>query len=167
MVGELEENCYLIEQNNEVLIVDPGAEAKRIETELEGKHVVGILITHHHFDHVGALDKLARIYQVPVIDAEIKEETIKIGSFSFEIVRTPGHSSDSISYYFALRQKMFVGDFVFAGTIGRTDLETGDMNEMKRSLEKLKKYPSTIELYPGHGSTTTLALELRYNPFMK
>jgi glyoxylase-like metal-dependent hydrolase (beta-lactamase superfamily II) len=60
---------------------------------------------------------------------------------------------------------MFVGDFVFEGSIGRTDLETGNMEEMEKSIQKLKAYPKDIELYPGHGNKTTLEIELENNPF--
>ena len=60
---------------------------------------------------------------------------------------------------------MFVGDFVFKGTIGRCDLEGGDYNQMKESIKKLKTYPKDTILYPGHGDETTLEDEIKYNPY--
>lgn len=163
--GYLEENCYILSIGNDSLIVDPGDEADKIISEIGNKNVLGILITHYHFDHIGALAELRTYYNVDVIDYENRKE--KIGDFEFEIIDTKGHKEDAVSYYFKEDKIMFVGDFVFEGTIGRCDLPGGDFEEMKRSLSNLKKLDKNIILYPGHGNKTTLENELLNNPYLR
>lgn len=152
IVGDLQENCYLIEQSNKVLIIDPGAEFEKIEDVIGNKKVVGVLITHHHDDHVGALKSILKKYG-------LKEGEIKDNSFKFEIIRTPGHSSDSITIYFNKEKIMFTGDFLFKNSIGRIDLPTGSKIEMLKSLDKISYYPNDITIYPGHGEKSILGLE--------
>ena len=77
-----------------------------------------------------------------------------------------GHSFDSVSFYFKETNDMFVGDFIFEGSIGRMDLEGGSEEEMAYSLKKLRDYSAVTKLYPGHGNTTTLEKELLYNPYL-
>lgn len=155
IVGELEENCYIITQNNKSLIIDPGYEIDNITNAIEGE-VIGILITHYHFDHIGVLEDLKKKYNVPVIDCQNKK-TLK--PFKYEIIENPGHTSDSVSYYFKDENLMFCGDFVFKGTIGRTDFPTGNITEMKQSIKKLLTYDENITLYPGHYDSTTIKKE--------
>lgn len=159
-VGYLQTNCYILIKDNNALIIDPGDEAKKIKEATKDLNVEAILITHHHFDHVGALEEFKNI---EIID--YKNKKTKTKNFEFEIIETKGHTEDSISFYFEKEKVMFVGDFVFEGSIGRTDLETGNMEEMEKSIQKLKTYPKDIELYPGHGNKTTLEIELENNPF--
>jgi glyoxylase-like metal-dependent hydrolase (beta-lactamase superfamily II) len=159
-VGYLQTNCYILIKDNNALIIDPGDEAEKIKEATKDLNIEAILITHHHFDHVGALEEFKNI---EIID--YKNKKTKTKSFEFEIIETKGHTEDSISFYFEKEKIMFVGDFVFEGSIGRTDLETGNMEEMEKSIQKLKTYPKDIELYPGHGNKTTLEIELENNPF--
>ena len=167
-VGMLKCNCYLLEKNNEYLLIDPGDEYEKIINFIKGKKIIGILITHHHFDHIGALKKLEENFSYPVYSSDnLKEGNLNIGSFSLEVIFTKGHSKDSVSYYFKEEKVMFVGDFVFLKNIGRCDLEGGDFQEMLSSIKKLKQYPKEITLYPGHGETTTLAFEMENNPYFK
>ena len=83
------------------------------------------------------------------------------------MLETKGHTTDSVTYYFYLDNIMFTGDFIFKETIGRTDLETGNMNEMKISLEKIKSYDDSIIIYPGHGDITNLGYEKENNIWLK
>ena len=159
-VGYLQTNCYILIKDNNALIIDPGDEAEKIKEATKDLNVEAILITHHHFDHVGALEEFKN---TEIID--YKNKKTKTKNFEFEIIETKGHTEDSISFYFKKEKVMFVGDFVFEGSIGRTDLETGNMEEMEKSIQKLKTYPKDIELYPGHGNKTTLEIELENNPF--
>ena len=159
-VGYLETNCYILIKGNNALIIDTGDEYSKIKKKIENLNVQAILLTHHHFDHIGALKFFNNI---KIIDYNTEEN--KIGDFKFEIIKTPGHTSDSITYYFKEEKIMFVGDFVFEGSIGRTDLDTGNYKEMKKSIEKLKTYPTDTKLYPGHGNNTTLEKEIKNNPF--
>ena len=157
IVGELEENCYIVEKNNKCIIIDPGDEVNKIIENITCE-VVGILITHYHFDHIGALDELKEKYN-------IKENNYHILGFNFEVIDTPGHTSDSKTYYFKKDNIMFVGDFLFKNGIGRMDLPTGNENDMINSLEKIYKYPLNTIIYPGHGDSSTLEAEKANNLF--
>lgn len=168
VVGPLEENCYLIEQDGQVLVVDPGDDANRIKQAIGECSVAGILITHHHFDHIGALDELKDLYRVPVYEyQEIEKAEYEVGVFHFTVLSTPGHSEDSVTFYFPEEQMMFVGDFIFRGSIGRMDLPGGSESRMLDSIQNIKLYDKDITLYPGHGPKTTLAIELLSNYYFR
>ena len=152
VVGPLKENCYILEFNAQAIIIDPGDEPKKIEKELNNLEVVGILLTHNHFDHIGALEYFEEKYKV--------KHNTKIENFDYEIIKTPGHSKDSLSFYFAREKIMFTGDFLFKGTIGRMDLPGGDYEDMKKSLELISSYSRDIIIYPGHGSSSILGQEI-------
>lgn len=167
-VGYLQCNCYLLEKGNNILIVDPGDELDKIIEKIGNKEVVGIMLTHRHFDHVGCVDELVSKYQVPVYDYNsLKEGKHKLGVFSFEVIYTLGHTMDSITFYFEENKFMFTGDFLFYDTIGRCDFEESDYQEMLKSIEKIKEYPDDIIVYPGHGTLTNLGREKKYNPYFK
>lgn len=157
VVGSLEENCYILTKNNDCLIIDPGDEPTKIIKEINGK-VLAIIITHYHFDHIGALNELQEKYKVPVIDYNNIGEN-NIGDFQFKIIPTKGHTSDSITIYFEKENIMFCGDFIFKDGIGRTDLPTGNMLEMIKSIKKLLTYNENIILYPGHYEKTSIKNE--------
>jgi len=163
ILGPLQTNTYIIEKNGKCLIVDPAYDFNTIKSEIGNLNLVGILITHYHFDHIGALDELIKYYNVPIYDYKSNNSS----SFYFEIIHNPGHTSDSVTFYFKKKQIMFVGDFIFKETIGRTDLETGNMEEMLKSIDMIKKYDNDIILYPGHGSSTTLGYEKTNNFYFK
>ena len=150
-VGYLEENCYVVSIDNKCLVIDPGDEANKIISNID-KEVVGILITHYHFDHIGALQELKEKYN-------LEENDFNINGFNFEVIKTPGHTSDSLTFYFKEDKIMFVGDFLFKNGYGRCDLPTGDFNEMKKSLQKIFTYPLETVIYPGHGVKSTLGNE--------
>ena len=167
VTGSLEENCYVLIHNNDCLVIDPGDDFNLILEEIKNYNLLAILITHHHFDHVGALDELLNYKDVPIYDYKIEEKDYEINNFKFKIIKTLGHTDDSITFYFYEDNTMFTGDFLFKESIGRTDLPTGDNILMKQSLEKIKKYPKEIKIYPGHGEDTTLEYELNYNYFLR
>lgn len=161
ITGNLEENCYIIETDNECIIVDPGADYEKIKEKIV-KNIVGIFITHRHNDHIGALEKLESDYdyKIPIYEHKnLKESKYSVSSFNFEVIYTKGHSKDSITFYFPNEKVMFTGDFLFKDTIGRCDMPDGSVKQMNESIEKIKKYPSDIVIYPGHGDKTTLKYE--------
>lgn len=164
--GYLDENCYVVSIGNDCLVIDPGDDFDKIEKLVGNKNVLSVLITHYHFDHIGALDDMIKKYNANVIDFK-SDANQNVGPFSFSIIKTPGHKEDAVTYYFKEEKVMFVGDFIFEGTIGRCDLEGGDFTTMKKSLNKIKNYDLDIKLYPGHGNITTLKKELEINPYMK
>ena len=162
VVGNLEENCYLLKKEGKVLVIDPGNEYEKIKKSIGNQPVEAILITHHHFDHIGALPYFSSI---PIYDSSnLKEETYQLGPFQFQVLNTKGHTTDSITFLFEKEKKMFVGDFLFYRTIGRTDFPTGNDNDMKESIKKIKQY-SDYTIYPGHGPITNLEEEKKYNPY--
>ena len=165
-VGELQCNCYLLEKNNQCLLIDPGDEYNKIKEFIKGKNIISILITHNHFDHVGCVEKLKEELNIPVYKfINLEEGKHTIDSFDFEVIHNPGHSIDSISFYFKEEKVMFTGDFLFKGTIGRCDLEGGSIKEMFNSISKIKNYSNDIKIYPGHGELTTLGEEKQKNPY--
>ena len=159
-VGYLETNCYILSIDNKVLVIDPGDEIDKIKKVINNREIVGCIITHYHFDHIGALKYFNNVYDIN----NLKEGINTIKPFTFEVIYTPGHKEDCITIYFNKERIMFVGDFIFKDGIGRTDLEGGDMHQMINSLQKISKYDKNITIYPGHGDKTTLGRELeKYN----
>lgn len=153
VVGILNTNCYIVENNGECLVIDPGSDIDKIVSNIN-KNVVGVLLTHRHFDHVGALNDLVSKYNVKVYDkSNLKEGINYVGSFKFNVVYNLGHTLDSISFIFG--DVMFSGDFIFNNAIGRCDLG-GDFDLMKCSIKKLLKEKINYHIYPGHGDDTYL-----------
>lgn len=153
VVGMLNTNCYVLEKGDECLIIDPGNNFDKIKENIN-KKVVGVLLTHRHFDHIGALDDVLNNYNVSVFDRNnLKEGTNDLNSFKFEVKYNPGHTMDSISFIFD--DIMFTGDFVFEGCIGRCDLG-GDFYLMQNSIKDLLKLKKDFKILPGHGNSTTL-----------
>lgn len=167
IVGPLATNCYILIDNNDCLIIDPGDDYEIIKNEIGSLNVLAILITHYHFDHIGALEKLKQDYDVSIYDYKMKENKYKINNFKFEIIYTPGHKDDAVTFYFKENKLMFVGDFIFKNSIGRTDLETGDFKKMQESLKRIKNYNDDIELLPGHGNSTVLGIEKQNNYYLR
>lgn len=155
-VGYLKTNCYVLKKDNDILIIDPGDEFNKIEPYLNG-NVLGIIITHYHFDHIGAIEDIQKKYNVKIYDINNLNDNNTIGSFSFKMIKTPGHKSDLISLLFD--NHLFCGDFIFENAIGRVDLPTGDYNQMKESIAKIIKLPKSTIIYPGHGNITSLDKE--------
>ena len=155
IVGPLRTNCYIISINNECLVIDPGDNYELIKKEIGSKKVIGTIITHHHFDHVGAINHFDKIYDIN----NLKEGINIIGSFKFEVIYTKGHTNDSICIYFKEDNIMLVGDFIFKNCIGRTDLG-GNEVDMHNSLLKISKYNQDIVILPGHGDESKLGKEV-------
>lgn len=150
-VGYLQANCYLLKENNKCIIIDPGDEREKIEESIKNLEVVGVLLTHNHFDHNGELKYFEDKYNLKHND--------KILDFPYEIIKTPGHSKDSLTFYFPQYKIMFTGDFLFQNGIGRTDFLDSNWEEMIASLKKIQNYPEDITIYPGHGDKSTLKQE--------
>ena len=151
VVGELDTNCYLLDIDNEVVIIDPGDDFIKIKERIGNRKVVGVLLTHFHFDHIGALEEVLSYYNLEI-------NKVNSNKFKYEIIETPGHTNESKTYYFKNDNIMFVGDFIFKDGIGRTDLG-GNNRDMINSLKLISKYPDNTILYTGHGEKTTLKEE--------
>lgn len=164
ITGSLMENCYILGIDNKVLVVDPGDDIDKITKIINNREVLGVLITHRHFDHIGALLYFNNtIYE----KSNLEEKEYIIDKFKFKVLFTPGHTTDSVSYYFEEENILFSGDFIFYETIGRCDLPTGDYTTMLESIKKIKRYPSDMLIYPGHDIETTLEHEIKNNIYFK
>ena len=144
VLGHLRTNCYILKKDNKCIIIDPSDEADVIKNACEGYEVEEILVTHHHWDY------------------HVKHNEFLRKTFNYEVIKTPGHASDSLTFYFEEESIMFTGDFLFYHTIGRCDLETSSIPDIKRSLDKIKNYPDDIKIYPGHGKSSILGEEKKY-----
>ena len=178
VVGNLYENCYLIINDDKCLIVDPGDEFTKIKEKIKDKKVVGVLLTHAHFDHIGALEDVLNTYKCNLyyhnINNEIsyekliniEEKEYVIDNFIFDVLYMKGHRNDLSVFYFKKEKIMFTGDFIFKDSIGRCDLEYSNYNDMLISLDRLKKINEDIILYPGHGEDTNLSYEKENNIYL-
>jgi hydroxyacylglutathione hydrolase len=191
-VGIYETNCYLLRINQNIIIIDPGSKPDKIKASIANTDkVLAILITHGHFDHIGALDNLYDTYKCPVylhdsdkellIDARLnyslpkafisKVKTIDypnildIDDFHFNTIHAPGHTAGSMLLF--IDKYMFSGDVLFRGDVGRTDLLTSNNRDMQRSLQYIKTLSKDYEIYPGHEEKTTLYSELKTNTHLK
>ena len=169
VTGYLDENCYLLIKNGNCLVVDPGDEYNKIKDEIGDNKVLGVLITHSHFDHIGALRNFLTKRSIKIFKRSNVEENkeYKIGDFTFKCILTPGHSKDSVTFYFEEDNFMLIGDFIFKESLGRTDFPGGSDADMQDSIKKILEYNDDIKLYPGHYDETTLGYEKQNNPFLK
>jgi glyoxylase-like metal-dependent hydrolase (beta-lactamase superfamily II) len=185
------------EETKEAVVIDPGGEADRIllslaESELKVKYIIN---THGHFDHVSANGKMkeatgadllihpldapmlgmlssnAAVFGIsvensPDCDRTIEEdESVSFGNFTLKVIHTPGHTPGGISLY--SDGITFVGDTLFAGSIGRTDFPGGDFDTLISSITtKLFKLEDDVRVLSGHGPETSIGREKRFNPFV-
>ncbi len=154
IVGILKTNCYLVYNEEEMIVVDPGGSAKKIIKEIEGLGITPkyIVNTHSHPDHVLANKGVQRATGAKMIEKLKEGDEIKIGKEKLMVLHTPGHTEDSI----CLRGEGFLigGDVLFIDGHGRTDLPGGSSKEMEKTLQRLKKdLPGETLIYPGHGDS--------------
>ncbi len=185
-LGMLQTNCYIVENGGRCLVIDPGDEAEKVEAFLEqqGLTLEAILLTHGHFDHVGAVKDLAadtdcRVFlnredlalpgamtngELYFTDSYGDGEMLTLADMTFTVLHTPGHTPGSVCLHFGTA--LFAGDTLFAGSIGRTDFPGSSWEAMENSLKKLKTLEEDLTVYPGHGPATTLGREKRYNHYL-
>ena len=164
VLGPLENNCYIIKKEDKCLVVDPACDFDIIKNSVKNLEVEGILITHYHYDHVGALDDVINHSNAKVYDFKTLGE-INTNNFSFKVIDTKGHKDDCVSFKFD--DFIMTGDFLFKGSIGRTDLEGANFDDMRKSITLFKSFDKNYKIYPGHGEDTTLDFEKENNYFMK
>lgn len=198
LAGAMRTNCYLIynAETKNALLVDPAEEALKISRIIEDGDLVpqAILLTHGHFDHIGAVAELREKYHCPVYclreEKEVLENTtynlsamfadsfvvtpdilvkdgenLSIADFSIQVIATPGHTKGSCCYYFPEDKFLLSGDTLFEESVGRTDFPTGSTSALVHSIrEKLFVLPDNTPVYSGHGEPTTIEHEKSYNP---
>lgn len=172
----------------------PGVIEKMVARS-EGKPVA-IFLTHGHFDHILAVEAVKEKYQIPVYACREEEEILgdaslnltgqahrpmsihpevwvedleefTVAGFSIRAIHTPGHTKGSVCYHFPEEKLLVSGDTLFHGSVGRTDLPTGDTGQIIESLKRLlEMLPEETDVLPGHESATTIGYEKRYNPFV-
>ena len=190
-VGHLMTNCYIVtdEKTLECAVIDPGDESNTILWYLEDNRLTcrAILLTHGHYDHVGAVDVLHEetgapvylheaddgnaltfdgyVYTAPAGSVHYKEgDTVTVGGLTFQVLETPGHTPGGVTL--KVEDALFTGDTLFHGSCGRTDMPGGDMEQELRSLAKIAALPGDYEVYPGHMDSSTLDFERRFNPYL-
>ncbi len=162
-----------------------------------GLRTAAILLTHGHCDHVGAVHAILAAHPVPVHmhpddaawsfsphnqlppfygppgppPADLRPardgDRIEAAGLAFEVVATPGHSPGGVCFRAADGDLLFSGDTLFRGSVGRTDLPGGDGRVLAASLRRLRALPPETRVFPGHGPSTTIADEIRTNPFLR
>lgn len=198
-VGPLQENCFLVrrEGSDRALLIDPGEEAPRLLGAMEELGVTpdAILLTHTHFDHIGAVAPIARATGAPVYcpreelpvlkdpdafmgamyagiegwEAEHALEggqRLQLAGFDVDVIATSGHSPGHVT--FVLDRGLFSGDVLFQGSVGRTDLPGGDHATLMASIaDLLDRFDDETTVHPGHMGLTTLGRERATNPFLQ
>ena len=195
-MGYIGTNCYVVSDDNGICaIIDCDGNPQPLynyiaQNQLKPTH---ILLTHGHFDHIGAVEAVKEKYGCKVYAAEkeaalladpalnasdmasvplriyadvsVKNaDTISVGDLQFSVLETPGHTQGSVC--FLIEKNIFSGDTLFLGSCGRTDFPTGDYQTILSSLQKLKNLEGDYVVYPGHGPATPLEYERKTNPFM-
>lgn len=188
ILGVLDTNCYLVSDGaGNAAVIDPSAEPERILAAVreQGVQIRAILLTHGHFDHVGAVRPIAEATGCAVwlnaldcalppdmtggllyyTDAYGEGDEVTVGELTFTVLHTPGHTPGSVCL--RCENTLFSGDTLFAGSCGRIDFPGGRGDQMRESLDRLAAIPEDLTVLPGHGEGTTLEWERKYNPFMR
>ena len=198
--GMYEANClFLWNDPNQVWVVDPGADGDALVKALRKRKLTPclVLLTHGHFDHIGAVNEIVKAYPgIPVylsaLDAEFAfspvnqtygyppterpatldtsfgdGDTLSAGGLSARILQTPGHTPGSRCFYFKANKVLVTGDTLFCGSCGRTDFPGGSWKEMGESLKRLRQLPDDTVVWCGHGPDTTIAQEKQGNPYFR
>lgn len=190
-------NTYIIfdEKTLDGVMVDPGGRADLLLRKSEGINIKYIFLTHAHFDHIGALEKVAEKTGAPVVaheaeassltdtrynlctfagvaenrrkaDITVKDgDTISVGDIEFKFIHTPGHTRGGMCI-FAGDKHLITGDTLFRGTVGRTDFLGGSHTTLLESVKKLARFADDITIYPGHGEESTIGFEKQTNPYV-
>jgi len=184
------------EGRSDCLVIDPGGEGERIAARLRalGLVPVAILLTHGHMDHVSGVIPLQREFPLPLylgpadrpfldsdvnrvfagqlgtvpptaVDHPLTDGTVlTLAGLDVEVLATPGHTPGSVSLL--IGRRLYSGDTLFFGSVGRTDLPGGDSHRLQESLARLCRLPGDTPVFPGHGEETTIAIETDTNPYL-
>lgn len=192
----METNCYVLETEEVAVVIDPCIDYTLLSNKVKSK-LRAVFITHGHFDHFISLEsykekklsfymsekcyqKLSNSFKncsslgYSLLEVDLSNESVTyvcdgkeiiIEDICIKCLETIGHSNCSMTYL--IDDKMFCGDFIFKGSIGRTDLITGSQENMNKSIKKFKEIDNDYVLYPGHGDVTTLLDEKKNNYYFR
>lgn len=200
IVSSMETNCYVVfdEESENGIVIDPGDGADLILDFIKKENIkiCAIVLTHTHFDHIGAVPKLKSELNVPVCVCEGEEkisqnakynlsalystpieivpdkvfkdgEIFKFGTLEFSVIKTPGHTPGGCCFYFEKFGILFSGDTLFLGSVGRTDFELGSLSDLISAIKtKIMTLPDEVMVYCGHGQGTKIGFERRNNPWI-
>ena len=190
VVNHTAEECVLIDPADSPDIIDEMIKSYRCR-------LAAVLLTHGHYDHILAAEEIRKRYNAPVyascdekellldpqmnlsamygINAALSadvwhkdREVLKLAGMDIEVFHTPGHTKGGSCYYIPCINTLFSGDTLFAESVGRTDFPTGSMSELVRSIkEKIMILPDATKVLPGHGESTSVRYEKKYNPYLQ
>lgn len=196
IAGPLQTNCWIVDdgEGGPLVVIDPAGDAEELLGLIAGHPVAWVVLTHGHFDHLGAVrDVLAAVggklavhsadatwitspqtngaalfgYDdtAPPPDRELRDgDLVPTGRIELEVIHTPGHTPGSICLLSG--SDLFSGDTLFAGSVGRTDFPRGDGRALADSIaRRMAVLPDGVRVHPGHGPDTTIGRERRVNPF--
>ncbi len=186
-------NSFAVTQDGKnCILIDCGEEDAVKRCERQGLKIGAVLLTHGHFDHVGGCAAAAAsgakifcgekeanlIYSSDYLDmfggvsfkhfeldGTLKEGEYDVCGFKVRVIETPGHTAGGVTY--AIENCLFTGDTLFEGSVGRSDLPTGDWDTLVNSVRKLYALSGDYKVYCGHGEDTTLNSERKYNQFVR
>jgi len=181
-VGKKDTNCYVVAcaDTSEAVVIDPGDDAPKILSQLDGLDVKWIVFTHAHPGHTGAKDEVKAATQATtamhLADATtylksaerylVSTDALPFGQFALDVLITPGHTPGGLSY--KVGNHVFTGDTLLAGKIGRVDLPGSSPQQMLLSLHgQLLTLPDNTVVYPSHGPNTTIGAERIGNPYLR
>jgi len=188
-LGVYQTNCYIIyeEASKTCCVLDPGGEAKKVLEfmEIRGLSLDAVLLTHGHFDHVGAVKELheatgCKVYlctedlsmpakwtagELFYTDAYGEGDVLNLAGLSIQVLHTPGHTPGSVCLI--TENAMFSGDTLFAGSCGRTDFVGGSTSQILLSLKRLVELEGNLRVCPGHDRITDLDTERAHNPYVR
>ncbi len=199
LINDFSENTYIIHNEQEAYIIDPGSNTTAMIAVIEEENLTikGVLLTHGHYDHISGVNRLLETYDAPIyihkserdflFDPSLnlsqfmeqrfkimdkhhvhtidEGDTFTLSGETIHVYHTPGHTRGGVS--FTYKHMLFSGDCLFKGSIGRTDLPTGDKETIIKSAQRLvHDFPPNTVVYPGHGPFTTFAHERTHNPFL-
>ena len=193
-IEEQYSNTYLVGNEQEFVIIDPSVDIRNILYIIRKKFakskLLGIILTHGHYDHFVSIEDVQKVFNVPVYISKedfpkltnlnlscgfffgitslpkitnilILPQELKLGTLEFKIINTPGHTNGSVCL--KIEDALFTGDILFNDGVGRTDLPTGNVNKLNESIKLLMKLNEDLKVYPGHGPSTTIGYEKNYN----